>query len=182
MPRIPSYITRDETPEELRAAFDEVAGARGGAMGGPYGVLLHSPEVATRASNLGNYVRFNSRLTPAQVETATLAVARFMNAEVMWASHVAFGLRDGVRQVVIDTIANRGDLASLTDEERELIQYVRELLDEKRVTQATFDALLARYGNAGVVDLAGLVGYYLFVGTALNTFEVEAPAGTPRLP
>lgn len=182
MPRIPNLLTREETPEELRASFDEVAGKRGGAVSGPYGVLLNSPEVAIRASHLGNYVRFNSLLTTAQREIATMCVGRHMNADVIWASHVRMGLDAGVRQEVIDAIGHRSDLAALTAEERELIQYVRELTETNRVSTATFEALRARYGNAGVVDLAGLVGYYMLVGVALNTFEVEAPADGVRLP
>ena len=182
MPRIPNLTSRDETPEELREAYDEVAGKRGGGVSGPYGVLLHSPEVAIRGSHLGNYVRFNSRLTPMQRELTTLCIGRHMNADVIWAGHVRMGLDVGVRQEAIDAIAHRADVSNLTAEEREITQYVRELLETNHVSAATFEALRARHGNAGVVDLAGLMGYYLFVAVALNTFEVEAPADAARLP
>lgn len=62
------------------------------------------------------------------------------------------------------------------------MQYVRELLGGNRVSQPTFDAVHARLGDRGIVDLTGLVGYYAFVGVTLNAFEVEPPAGAVRLP
>ncbi len=181
MPRIPNYVNRDETPEELREAFDSVAGTRGGAVSGPYGVLLHSPEVAVRSSHLSNYLRFHSHLSGEQREIAVLCVGRHMDAEVIWAGHVRLALEAGVRQEVIDAIGERDGLDNLTDMEREIVQYVRELTETNRVADATFQALQARHGTPAVVDLAGLVGYYMFVATALNTFQVEAPFGA-RLP
>ena len=33
----------------------------------------------------------------------------------------------------------------------------------------------ARWGDKGVVDLAGLIGYYSFVSVTLNVFEVPTP-------
>ena len=36
-------------------------------------------------------------------------------------------------------------------------------------------ALEKRWGRQGVVDLAGLIGYYSFVSVTLNVFEVPTP-------
>ena len=33
------------------------------------------------------------------------------------------------------------------------------------------------FGEAGVVDLTGLVGYYTLLAMTLNTFEVPVPEG-----
>ena len=39
----------------------------------------------------------------------------------------------------------------------------------------------ARWGDKGVVDLAGLIGYYSFVSVTLNVFEVPTPPGAKML-
>jgi 4-carboxymuconolactone decarboxylase len=39
----------------------------------------------------------------------------------------------------------------------------------------------ARWGDKGVVDLAGLIGYYSFVSVTLNIFEVPIPPGAKQL-
>lgn len=182
MPRLPNLTNRDEVPDELRPAYDQIAGDRGGSVSGPYGVLLHSPEVALRLAQFGNYVRFDSVLNQAQREIVTMAIAREMDAAVMWAGHAYGGLRAGVRQEVVDVVGHRGDLATLTDEERDLVSYVRGIFNDHRPSDATYAALHARFGDRGIVDLVGLVGYYSCVGIALNTFDVEAPPRSMQLP
>ncbi len=182
MPRLPNHTDRSQTPEALLDAFDSVAALRNGAVSGPYGVLLHSPEVAIRGAALGNYVRFKSTLTPEQREIAILTVARNFDAEVMWAGHVRLGRDAGVREEVIETIGRRGDLSGLSDEEADISRYVNELYSHNRISDGSFAALHARLGDQGIVDLTGLVGYYAFVGSVLNAFEIEPPEGGAVLP
>jgi 4-carboxymuconolactone decarboxylase len=182
MARLPNITDRTQLPEPLRAAYDQVAEQRQGTVSGPYGVLLHSPELAIRGAALSNYLRWNSDLTPAQREIAILAVARHFDAAVMWAGHVRLGRDAGVRDEVVDVVAHRRDAGALTDEEADIVRYVRELLGANRVSTGTFAALHRRLGDRGIVDLTGLVGYYAFVGVTLNAFEIEPPEGAARLP
>ena len=182
MPRLPNLTDRAELPENLHRAYDAVAGQRQGKVSGPWGVLLHSPEVAVRGAALGEYLRWESALTPAQREIAVLAAARRFDAAVMWASHLQLANEAGVRHEVADVVAHDRDLASLTDDEADIVRYVRELLLNHRVSDVTFDALRRRLGDRGIVDLTALVGYYAFVAVALNAFQIEPPAGSPRLP
>ena len=48
---------------------------------------------------------------------------------------------------------------------------------DHRVDDATYDRVVERWGDKGIVDLAGLIGYYSFVSVTLNVFEVPTPAG-----
>lgn len=182
MSRLPNHTERDQTPEHLHEAFDRVAELRNGSVSGPYGVLLHSPELAVRGAQLSNYVRWQSALTPVQREIAVMATAREFDAAVMWAGHVRLGREAGVREELIKVIAERRDLSELLEEEAEIVCFVREIFNENHVSDEAFNALLMRFGEQGVVDLVGLVGYYAFVGTVLNTFEIEPPEGVPHLP
>jgi 4-carboxymuconolactone decarboxylase len=181
--RLPNLLNRDETPEHLREAYDRVAAARQGTVSGPYGILLHSPELAERVAVLGEYTRWNSVLPDRQTETAILAVAREMDAKVMWASHVRLGREAGVPERTVEVIANRAVLDGLEPDEAAIVRYVRELLGPThRVSDATFEAAHAHLGDQGIVDLTGLLGYYAIVGYTLNAFEVEPPEGAPALP
>ncbi|MPZ98002.1 MAG: carboxymuconolactone decarboxylase family protein [Dehalococcoidia bacterium] len=182
MTRLPNMLDRDQLPDGLRESYDRVAGSRGGTVSGPYGILLHSPELAERGAALSEYLRWNSALTPAQRELAIMTAAREFDANVMWAGHVRLGREAGVRDEAIDCIAHRGDAAGLTTEEGEIVRYVRELLQTNRVSAPTFEALHQRLGDQGIVDLTGLVGYYAFVGSVLNAFEVEPADGARALP
>lgn len=61
------------------------------------------------------------------------------------------------------------------------MRYALELLRERKITDATFDAVQSKYGNQGVVELTALIGHYLLVGQVLAAFEVGlSPGVTPR--
>ena len=182
MPRLPNYTERESTPPELQGAWDAVAAERDGSVSGPWGVLLASPPLAVRGARLGNYVRFGSELTPAQRETAILALAREHNADFAWASHVRLAREAAVREQVIEAVGRRAPLDGLEEEEVEIVRYVRELVGTTRVSGPTFAALKRRLGDRGLVELTGLLGYYALVCYALNAFELEPPEGSPRLP
>jgi len=182
MPRLPNMTNRDEVPAALVDAFDRVASLRNGAVSGPYGVLLHSPALAEAAAALGQYVRWNSALTPAQRETAVIVVARHMDAKVMWSAHARLAREAGVRDAVVDVVGHRGDPAALEADEAAIVRYVRELYEDNRVSPATFEALRALVGDQGIVDVTGLTGYYTFVGSVLNAFEIDPAPGAEPLP
>jgi len=182
MARLPNLIDRAEVPAELEEAYDRVAALRNGAVSGPYGILLHSPELAERAAALGKFVRWNSDLTAAQRETAIITAARHWDAELMWGAHVRLGREAGVRDEVIAAVGSRGALDALEADERAIVGYVRALLETNRVDEPTFEALRELVGEQGIVDLTGLVGYYATVGFTLNAFEVPPPAGSEPLP
>ncbi len=183
MPRLPNLTDRSQVPEHLREAYDRVAALRQGAVSGPYGVLLHSPELAERVAALGEYVRWNAALSPRLTETAILAAAREWDADLMWGSHVRLGREAGVPDATIEVIGSRGALAALEEDEATVVRYVRALLGGgHRVPEDVFQDAVRRFGEQGVVDLTGLVGYYGVVAAALNAFEVEPPSGAPPLP
>jgi 4-carboxymuconolactone decarboxylase len=57
---------------------------------------------------------------------------------------------------------------------------VIELIDTKRLTDATFAEAIARLGEQAIVELGTIVGYYMAIGNALNAFQVPLPAGAPQ--
>ena len=57
---------------------------------------------------------------------------------------------------------------------------VAELIDTKRLTDATFAEAITRFGEQGIVELGTIVGYYTAIGNALNAFQVPLPAGAPQ--
>ncbi len=182
MSRLPNMTNRADVPEGLLDAYDQVAGDRHGTVSGPYGVLLHSPELAVRGAALSNYLRWDSYMTAYQRELAILVAARKFDAAVMWAGHVRLGRDAGIADETIERIANHQPLSEFSAEDAEIVGYVRELLETNRVAQPTFDALRARLGDRGIVDITGLVGYYAFVAATLNAFEIEPPGNAVRLP
>jgi 4-carboxymuconolactone decarboxylase len=145
-------------------------------------VLLHSPEVAGRAAHLGAFLRFESSLPEDLREIAINTAAREMDCGYEWAGHYRLAQDVGVKDEVLDVIANRKDTAGLTDDERIVIEYGRELIRTHRVSDATYKAAEARFGVQGVVELTMTMGYYGMLACALNAFEVQPPADAAKLP
>jgi 4-carboxymuconolactone decarboxylase len=61
-------------------------------------------------------------------------------------------------------------------------EFCTELLETTEVSDAKFHAVADRFGEKGVIDLVGAVGYYSMVSLILNLDRVQVPPGeTPPL-
>jgi hypothetical protein len=73
-------------------------------------------------------------------------------------------------------------VSGLEPDERDIITFVRQLLQRNRVEQALFDALLSRKGERWLVELAATVGQYQYISAINNAFDLQAPADADQLP
>ena len=181
MARITQITTKDQVPADKTHIFEAITASRG-QVSGPFAVLLNSPEVAGRAAHLGTYLRFESTLDAADRELAIITTSREFDCGYEWAAHARLAKEAGVRQEAIDVVANRGSLDSLTDDEALIVSYGRELFRDHRISDATFDAAKAKFGDQGVTELTATMGYYGMLACALNAFQVEPPPDAPKLP
>ena len=116
-----------------------------------------------------------------------LATAREVRSQYEWTSHEPAGERAGLEPEIIDFVKRRadldtaGDIPGFGDRERTIIAFVREVVSEEKVTSATFRRARELFGDRGVMELAGLVGYYGFVNITLKTFDVQLAPGRERL-
>jgi 4-carboxymuconolactone decarboxylase len=56
-------------------------------------------------------------------------------------------------------------------------EFVAELLTTGAVSDARYQPVLDRFGERGVMDLVGAVGYYTTVSLVLNVARVPLPEG-----
>ncbi|MDP6514550.1 MAG: carboxymuconolactone decarboxylase family protein [SAR202 cluster bacterium] len=181
MPRVPRITERSQVAEEHGEIFDSITSSRG-QVSGPFSVLLNSPEAAGRAAHLGAYLRFDSTLPDDQRELAIITAAREFDCDYEWSAHSGLAQRAGVRDEAIEVVANRGSVDSLTSEEATIVSYGRELFQDHRVSDATFEAAKGMFGDQGVTELTATMGYYGMLACALNAFQVDPGPDAPRLP
>lgn len=176
--RLPPPSTLDESQAAAVEAFEA---SRGRAPFGPFATLLHSPELMIRCEAMGEYLRYRTSLEPRLSELAILVVARHWNQPVEWAIHQPIALQAGVPKDVADAIG-RGDRPSmLRPDETALYNFCRELTRTRTVGETAYQAALEHLGERGVIDLAGICGYYGLLAAVMNVAGTEAPGG-PRLP
>ena len=181
MPRLPQ-VEREQLNAEDQAVYDEIEESRGGVRG-PYTMLIHSPQLCSKVAATGEYLRFHSVLSPALREVVTLATAREAGSQYVFTAHARLARQANVPEATIDAL-KRGDTPECAPADEALVmEYVRELLRDRRVTEPTFKAAKDRFGVQGTVDITGIVGHYMSVIQVINAFEVEVAAGvTPELP
>jgi 4-carboxymuconolactone decarboxylase len=181
MARLPE-VKREDIAPGMQYAYDEIAGSRG-AVRGPFAMLLHSPDVAARIAHAGAYIRFETTLDAKVRELAILTVARHWDCQYEFTAHQPIAEREGVRPETITAVRDRTAPAGLDQHESLIFTYVSELLANKRVPQATFDAVRAWLGDRSLMDLSATTGYYSMLACVLDACAVVPEEGvTPLLP
>ncbi len=176
MARIP-LVTRDTIPAAEKAAYDAFSASRGSEPKiGPYSIIAHMPEMAQRLEALRTYIRKEASLSQHLQELVMLTVARDMNCAFIWYAHAAEARKAGVRDDIVDDIRERRPLTGLAPEEQIAVNFARELLQNRKVSRATYDAASAKFGQRGTMTLTNLVACYAVLAYNMNTFELEAPA------
>jgi 4-carboxymuconolactone decarboxylase len=173
-------LTWETLSEEQTKMVESVLSGKRGSMQGPYNVFLRSPQLGNLAQQFGAHTRFNSSLPLALNELAILLVARFWTAQFVWWAHKSIAIEAGLDRQLIDAIAQRyvpGHLMNLSDETQAVYGFCNELLNTRRVSDSTYAAIVARYGERGVVDLMGTMSYYTMVSMSLNVDQYPLPEG-----
>jgi len=111
-----------------------------------------------------------------------LTVARDMDCAYIWYAHAAAAREAGVRGEIVDGIREKKALGALKPDEQTAVDFARELLRNRKVSQSTFDRANAAFGQRGTMTLTTLVGGYASLAYFMNAYEVEAPAHATERP
>jgi 4-carboxymuconolactone decarboxylase len=180
MPAIP----RDRMDDAQRAAADElIAGPRKGVKG-PFIPLLRSPQLMARLQKVGEYLRFESALSRRVNELVTLAVSRAWTQQFEWATHVPLAIGAGTAAETIAALREGRRPVGMSREEELAYDFTTELQRNRGVSDATYRAAVEAFGERGVIDLVGLIGYFTTVNMVLNVAHTppEPGAGVDPLP
>ncbi len=189
MARLPQ-VQRDEMDAVGQAAYDTYVRPGTGYETGPRGPVamwLHSPVLAEAIFDVRQRVRYGTEKDQRLTELIILSTAREINHQYEWSAHEPLAVAAGLEQDIIEAIKYRKDLstlptiAGLGETEKLLIQFTRELVSEEKVSSSTFSDAIDMFGNEGLMDIVGLVGYYNFVAMTLKAFDVQRPVGTELL-
>ena len=182
MARVP-FLTRDGLPSDKRVLYDQVAAHRG-HVARPFAALLNSPDVASRVAMIGEQLRYVSSTLSSDVrEIVTLTTARALKCQYVWTHHCDSARQAGVREEVVEAIREGSPPQRLLPKEGVFVQFTRELLEDKRVRDATYSAIEHLLGQQRAVDLVVMIGYYSMLCLAINALEVGLEEGVaPLLP
>jgi 4-carboxymuconolactone decarboxylase len=170
-------LTYDTMTPEQKAMVEHVLAGERTSLDGPFNVLLRSPEMGDLAQKFGAQMRFHSSLPRRLNEFAILITGRYWTAQYEWYAHHRGALAAGLNPALIDAVAAGKRPASMQPDEEAVYNFATELLNNRQVSDAAFQAVKEKFGERGVVDLIGVVGYYQLVSALLNVDRYPLPPG-----
>jgi 4-carboxymuconolactone decarboxylase len=178
MPRISS----DKMTDAQKKAAQELIAGRRGALNGPFIPLLRSPEFMSRLQKTGEYLRFENSIGQKLTEFVILLTARQWTQQYEYDAHLPLASKAGVKPDVIAAIGEGRRPAGMDPDEEVAWDFCTELRQNQSVSDATYMQAVARFGEQGIVDLTGLVGYYTTLAMIMNVARTPLPqAKTPPL-
>ncbi|BDB27844.1 carboxymuconolactone decarboxylase family protein [Cupriavidus sp. P-10] len=174
-------LEREEMSERQREVADAIASGPRGALKGPFLALIHNPELAARVQALGEHLRYGTGLSQALVEIAILVTARRWSCDYEWAAHSRIAREAGLREGIISAIAVRARPQDLSADEALLHDFAIETVWNGEPSDASFDAVVARFGRATALDLLSVCGYYSLLAFVLNAAKLPLPPGSTAL-
>ena len=183
MSRLP-YVRRDDLDPGRQEVWDSVVGSRGdqlineqGGLAGPFNAFVQAPDVGRHLTALGRVLRFETSIERRLSEVAIITVGAAWKAEFEWWAHSQMARRHGVPDAVVDAIGRGEDPPFQAADERTVYAVARQLTGSGRVDQETYNAAQRLLGDAGLVELVSLCGYYTLISFLLNAFTVPLPPG-----
>jgi 4-carboxymuconolactone decarboxylase len=182
MSRLPRLRYDDLEPDGQKV-WDAVVGSRGaqlvdadGGLVGPFNAFVHAPDVGRRLSSLGATLRFGTSIERRLSEVAIITVGARWKAEFEWYAHSRMAREHGVPDAVVDAIGAGEDPPFTDGDERTVYLAARQLTSNGHLDPEAYDAARRLLGDAGLVELVSLCGYYTLISFLLNAFEVPLPA------
>jgi 4-carboxymuconolactone decarboxylase len=172
-----NQIAYEDLPPQVRPLADDILKVSSAALGGPYNALLRSPEMARRAFDLFDYLRFRTTVPHRLNEFAILIQARISNAQYEWWAHERIARKAGLADAVMRDLQACRRPASMQDDERLVYDFCVQLSLNHRVPDALWQEAVTRMGEQQVIDLTVLSGTYVMVSMLLNATQVGIPGG-----
>lgn len=181
MARLTPVAPEDYDDEQKRVA-DMISRQRNAPVRGPFGVLLRAPEICEIFANFVDLSldEEKSRLSLRLKELAIITVGRVYGSDYEWFIHAKRAAEYGVDPAAIEEMRLNRTPSFADPDETLVYEVAKELAETRQLGDSTYARALERFGEAGMVELAALVGFYHTVSVVLNTFQVEAPEGDPH--
>ena len=133
------------------------------------------PDLVVPSLQIRLHYLSSSALSPKLTEFATLIAARQWTNNFEFNAHSAAALKGGLKQDVITAVAEGRRPLGLPEDEEALYDFCMELQANQSVSDATYARALGKFGEAGVVEMAGIQGYYTYLAMVMNAARIGMP-------
>ncbi|WP_158862286.1 carboxymuconolactone decarboxylase family protein [Leifsonia sp. AG29] len=166
----------DTMPPDMRDAFDFTKSLRG-LVPGPHKIWAANPSLLRALAPVGAYFQTASTLSKGEIEIATCVICGHWASVYSSHEHEKIAeLLGGVEPARVSALL--AGLPTTFDDPREQIVYELSvtLAASRRVPLDLFRRAQDLLGDAGIADVAALLGWFTAVSLTLTAFDVPANA------
>jgi 4-carboxymuconolactone decarboxylase len=177
-PRFPQPAM-EQLNREQQAVAAEVLKQSSAGLGGPYGMLIKSPELLKRYLLMTDYLRQKTSLPHRLNEMAILLEARLWDAQYEWWAHEPLARKAGLSEAIINDIRAGKRSDAMQPDEAVVYDVVTELLNKRQLADDTFAKAKQILGEQQLVDLVAVTGFYVMVSSVIIAGRIGIPNGGP---
>ena len=179
-PRIPPVEKGDWT-EAQRAALEPFE--QKGRLFNVFKTFARHPDLAKNFQPVYQYINYGaSTLPPRHRELLILRIGWLCGSEYEWGVHSYLARTVGITDEELVRVTKGPDAPGWGAFEAALLRAVDELHSNAFISDATWQALSARYDTHQLMDLVYTVGTYTMVSMALNSWGVPLEKGLRSFP
>ncbi len=170
-------IDPENASDELSAVFAEIAAARGGGVGNVFRAMGTNPATLQGVGAVGAHFRRSTVLTPEIKELLVLAVAHQRRCDYEWAHH---------RRAAAQLGFTAEDIAGHLEDSADpligaTVQVARAIATGAVVESTDLDTIRDAGGDAAVVEVLTMAGYYVLLAGVISALDVPLETGV-RVP
>lgn len=142
--------------------------------------VVRNPELFRVQMDSGN-VFYNGRIPAREREIAVLRIAWLCGAPYEWGQHAVIGKRCGLGDEHIVWAMEGSGAEGWTTHERAIVRGVEELIDDKTLSDETWNCLAQTWDEAQLIEFPALVGQYVSIAYVQNSLRMRLEEGNQGL-
>jgi alkylhydroperoxidase family enzyme len=136
-------------------------------------MMAHSPSYFEQYCRLGGAIRHRGELDPVLRELAITRTGILCEAPYEVVAHKRIGRNVGVTDAQNAALENWQTATCFDELQRAALAFTDEIIQSRRPTDVTFNAIAAKLTPAALVELQLSVGFYIMTSKFLETFDID---------
>jgi AhpD family alkylhydroperoxidase len=166
MARIP-YPSQQDIPDKAREFLAKLPALN------IFRMLAHADHLIEPFVRFGNGFLYKGTLDAVTREIAILRVGYLSGCEYETYQHERIARQAGMSEALIAALRSGPEAEALSPEQRQVVRYVDDLVENVRAGDETFQPLRERMSLKQLQELTLVTGYYMMVCRFLSTFGVD---------
>jgi 4-carboxymuconolactone decarboxylase len=169
-PRMPP-VQPEEYTEETRAFFNRWTGGflKGADSNPVLKTFAHHPALAEAFSQFNIHLLLENSLPVKQRQIAIMRTAWLTRAVYMWSSHLNTSMSCGLSDDMFEPVKHGAGHPWFTPFEQAVVRATDELVADRKISDASWAALMAEWDNKQMLDFMFTVGAYVAIAGVMRS-------------